>query len=213
MRFLALGLAVLAMAASLPAQASSPAANSYASYSYRILDKPTSSDERAIRTLGLLPEGQRRSDALFAALQKVLGGSAPKLNFVPTGSELVSNHMSANIRDNVGGPLGTINIDPLAYDGLINDLSPQHNGVVNQVPHEMAHTRQTRDVLLSLMQREGGAQAFADYVTTEAAKQANIPYLDYNFDGAYAPFVKQAQARGLDWLLGGQFGHAPVSFP
>lgn len=199
---------VLMAAANTAARAATPT-----SYTYRILNAPTSSDERAIKTLGLQPTAQRRSEGLFAALQKVLGGTAPPLNFVPTGSDLAPNHMSANLLDSPGGALGTINMDPLAVEALINDGSPIHSGVVNQVPHEMAHTRQARDVLLSLLQREGGAQAFADYVTPEAARQAHIPYQNGDYDGGYTEYVKQAQARGLDWILGGQFGHAPVSFP
>jgi hypothetical protein len=207
-----LGVVVLASALALAArgtQTHSALASAYdpnQSYSYRILSKPTSSDERAIRTLGLQPEAQQLSNRLFAALVKVLGGQAPMLSFTPaiaaSGGEA---HLSASPGQN------TVNIDPYATEGLINAAAPTHSGAVNQMPHEMAHLRQ---VVTSVADREGGAQAFADLVTPAAAAAAHTPYdATINFDGVYAPFVKAAQARGRDWLLGTQFGHAPVPWP
>jgi hypothetical protein len=173
--------------------------------SYRILNNPTTGDEFGFRN-ALHDYAQGRSDRIFGSLATLLGGSAPQINFVPTGSQFAANHMSANISDSVGAPLGTINADPLAVDAFIEDDSPIHSGVVNQFPHEMAHTRQTPQVLADVPTREGGAQAFADYVTQAAAKRANVPYLPNSFDGGYDAYEKQAQARGLAWLLAGQFG-------
>lgn len=206
-----LGVAMAVTLAQL-AQAQPPvrqlAADPNASYSYRILNKPTSSDERAIRTIGLQPEAQHRSDRLFASLVSLLGGTAPGLNFVPSGSPLIAtSDTSANIAGKPGAPQGTINVNPLVTEGLINNASPYHSGSVNRFPHEMAHLRQTVPTLADLMQREGGAQAFADLVTPTAAQRAGIPYRVGNYDGSYAPLVSQAQAKGRDWLLAGQFGN------
>jgi hypothetical protein len=58
-----------------------------------------------------------------------------------------------------GAPRGTINMDPMAVTGLVDDINGEHSFTVNGVPHEMAHLRQTAAVLASLLQREGGAQA------------------------------------------------------
>jgi hypothetical protein len=184
-----------------------PEADPNASYSYRILNRPTSSDERAIKNLGLQPEAQRRSDRLFSALVSLLGGDAPKLNFVPTGSPLAPRGTSANLVDRPGAPIGQINLAPIAVEALINDRSPDHNLGVNVMPHEMAHTRQVRDVLRSDELAEGGAQSFSDMVTPEAARRAHIPYRAGNYDGLYAAYVQSVQKnKGRDWILAGQFG-------
>lgn len=212
----ALGVVVIASALALAAGQNAAARPILAptTYSYKILDAPTSGDERAIRNLGLQPEAQRRSDRLFSALAAVLGGSAPALNFVPTGSPLVgATDLSTNLTDRPGAPIGQINVDPLAVEGFINDSSAVHSGAINQLPHEMMHTRQTPLVLASLADSEGGAQAFADLVTPEAARRAHIPYTPGNFDGVYSDFVRAAQAKGNDWLLGGQMGKPPVPWP
>lgn len=210
-----LGVAVLASALALAAvgHPQPGAAAPTSTYSYKILNAATSSDERAIKNLGLQPEAQRRTNRLFNALAVVLGGAAPALNFVPTGSPLAPTNLAANLTDRPGAPKGTINIDPLGVEALINNASEYHNSGVNALPHEMMHTRQTPSVLASLADREGGAQAFADLVTPEAAHRAGIPYTPGDFDGAYAAYVKAAQARGRDWLLGGQMGKPPVPWP
>lgn len=207
-------LGVVMLAALLaPAAATAIPFAPASTYSYRILDAPTSSDERAIKTLGLQPTAQRKSNALFDALASVLGGTAPALNFVPTGSPLAPGDMAANLTDRPGAPKGTINVDPLAVEALINNASIYHSSGVNGYPHEMAHLRQTPAILASTPDAEGGAQAFADLVTPEAARRARIPYASGNYDGAYSSFVKAARARGNDWLTGTQFGHAPVPWP
>lgn len=205
--------AVATIAALAAASQAHAVPNPNASYSYRILNAPTSSDERAIKTLGLQREAQRRSDALFSALSSILGGAAPKLNFVSTGTPGVENDLSANVVAAPGMPASTVNVSPLAVEGLINNASPWHNSSVNQLPHEDAHLRQIPSVLANLALREGSAQAFADLVAPAAAQRARIPYAAGSFDGSYAPFVKQAQDLGAGWLTGGQFGHPPVNWP
>lgn len=211
-----LGVVVLASALALAA-AGHPqpgSADPTSSYTYKMLNAPTSGDEVAIRNLALLPYAEGRSDKLFNALVSVLGGAAPQLNFVPTGSQFVgATDLSANLNDRAGAPKGTINVDPLALEGIINDASPVHSGAINQLPHEMMHTRQTQQVLASTPDAEGGAQAFADLVTPEAAHRAGIPYANGNFDGSYADYVKAAQAKGPAWILGGQMGKPPVNWP
>lgn len=158
---------------------------------------------------------QDLSNRLFTSLESLLGGSAPTLNFVSAGSPLTPDHFSANLADQPGGPKGTINLDPEAVDALIEFKSPVHSSAVNNMPHEMAHLRQTGAVLADLIQREGGAQAFTDLVTPVAARRARIPYVDGSYDGAYADYVRQVQEqRGRDWILGTQFGRvAPPSWP
>jgi len=207
-------LAAIASAAGA-SHALAAAPNPNASYSYRILNAPTSSDERAIRTLGLQPRAQTLSDKLFEALKVILGGEAPRLNFVPNGSLLTANGgMSTNNVDAPGAPKGEINVTPRAVEGLINPDSALHSFYVQGYTHEDAHTRQILQVLSDYAQAEGGAQAFADLVTPEAAFKAGISYKPTPaYDGSYAPYVQQAQQRGNDWLTGGQFGHAPVPWP
>lgn len=203
------------MAATL-AQLAQAAPDPNASYTYRILNAPSSGDERGIRNLALQPKAQQLSDKLFTSLSSLLGGSAPGLNFVPTGSQFAPNSFAANLSDRTGAPQGTINVDPLAVEGLINNTSAYHSPAVNAMPHEMMHLRQQPSVLASLMQSEGGAQAFADLVTPEAAHRANIPFQNGNFDGSYAPYVQSVQQApyGRDWILGGQMGKtAPPTFP
>lgn len=177
-----------------------------------ILDEPRSSDEQAFRT-ALWQYAQQRSNRLFQPLEPVLGGAAPTLNFVAAGSPITPNHMSENIRGTPLAPAGEINMDPFSVDGLIVNSAPAHSVVVNQMPHEMAHTRQTQQVLADTAASEGGAQAFADLVAAAAAQKAGVPYTPGDYDGSYTDFVKQAQARGNNWILGGQFGRPPVAFP
>lgn len=214
-----LGVIMVSSALALAAAAKPSAVKRFgpdpnAFYSYRILNRPTSSDERAIRNLGLQPEAQRRSDRLFAAIAKVLGGDAPHLNFVPTGSPLAPTNAAANLTDRPGAPKGTINVDPLAVEALINNRSPYHSSGVNTMPHEMMHLRQTPATLSVLADREGGAQAFSDLVSPIAAQRAGIPYTVGNYDGDYGPLVQAVmQQKGRDWIFGGQMGKPPVSWP
>lgn len=171
---------------------------------YKALSSPTSGEEYLFRRLER-QQAQARSDAFFAALKALLGGSAPGLNFVPSGSALVR-----------GGGMSTrpqrspdIAIDPLATYSLIDDQAPRHSSTVNGLAHEDAHLRQLLSVLASLPTSEGGAQAFADLVAQDAAQRAKIPYLPGNYDYDYADCVKQVNAqRGRDWILAGQFGKA-----
>jgi len=207
-------LAILAtftlMAALTPLQAAAAGRSSQslsAQDAYRYLANPTSGDEFGFRN-AFHGYAQQRSDGLFSALASVLGGSSPQLNFVQPGSDFTPNHMSANLRDRPGAPVGQINLDPLATSSLIVDNAGDHNLVVNGMPHEMMHVKQQPSVLASLADREGGAQAFADLVTAAAAQKAAIPYQPGNYDGAYTDFVKAAQARGRDWLLAGQMGRS-----
>lgn len=209
-----LGVIVLASALAIAA-AGHPqpgVAGPSSSYTYRVLDNPTTGDEFGFRN-AIQKTAQTDSNKLFDALAPIFGGTAPQLNFVPTGSQFAPDDMAANLTDRVGAPRGTINVDPLAVEALTNNDSPYHSSGVNGYPHEMSHLRQTPAVLASLPDREGGAQAFADLVTPEAAHRAGIPYTNGNYDGSYSSFVKAAQARGNDWLLGGQFGKPPVSWP
>lgn len=179
------------------------------SYTYRILNNPTTGDAFGFRS-AIHGYAQKRSDGLFRALEPLLGGASPQLNFLPTGSPLVPTTMSANVVGKPGAPQGTINVDPLAVETLINDHSPYHDSGVNGYPHEMSHLRQSRDTLAQFLTREGGAQAFANLVTPTAAQRAGIPYRPGNFDGDYAPFVQAVQAApyGRDWILAGQFGRS-----
>jgi hypothetical protein len=151
---------------------------------------------------------QDDSDRIFAALVKVLGGDAPKLQFVgsiPAAGGLTETHLEADPAAN------RINIDPYAMHGLVYNDAPTHSGAFNQMPHEMAHLRQT---VTAVPDREGGAQAFADLVSPEVAALTHSRYdSTRNFDGAYADYVKAAQAKGRDWLLGTQFGHPAVAWP
>lgn len=200
-------MAAASLAALLAGHAAqaSPATDA-GSYHLKILSAPTTGDEFGFR--GAMQQyAQGRSDRMFGALSSMLGGTAPQLNFVPTDSALTPNHISTNIADAPGAPLGTINADPLVTQGLIDNLSPVHGLAVNALPHEMAHTRQTQQTLAQLLTREGGAQAFADLEAAPAAKAAGIPYQPGNYDGAYADYVKQIMAsKPQSWITAGQFG-------
>lgn len=179
---------------------------------YRALSAPQGGDDMMFRQ-AFQQNAQGTSDRLFAALQKVLGGNAPKLNFVQPGTAGVESGISTNLTDRPGFAKGTINMDPTGVQALIDAGNTFHSSAVNQMPHEMMHTRQTPQVLASIPDREGGAQAFADMVTSGAAAQAKIPYDAGFYDGGYSDFVKAAQARGRDWILGGQMGKPAVSWP
>lgn len=199
--------ASLAQAAGLPAAITQ-------SRAFRALSQPMPTDylrnrENDIYQRQLQTRAQGRSNKLFAALSRLLGGDAPALNFVMMHSPLIGREgdLSANSGNNPGGPAGTINVDPLATYGVVFDKTPIHSGAINQLPHEMAHLRQTPDVLSSIPIREGGAQGFADLVAQIAAQRAGIPYAPGNFDAGYAGYVQQARQRGRDWLLAGQFGN------
>lgn len=150
------------------------------------------------------------SDKLFAALRAVLGGNAPRLNFVPVTDPDGGALASANPAQN------QINLSASAMTALVDPHSQYHNAAVNLMPHEMMHLRQTAAVLADLAQREGGAQAFADLVASDAARAAHIPYVAVPgvFDGNYAPYVQMVnQKYGRDWIMGGQMGKPPVSWP
>lgn len=185
--------------------------------SYRMLNRPRDGEEVRLSAL-FHQSAQGLSDKLFGSLATLLGGTAPTLNFVPTGSPLAPDNLSTNLTDRPGAPKGTINADPLAVESLVNNASPYHDSGVNGYPHEFAHTRQLPQTLADLMRREGGAQAFADLVTPTAAQRAGIPYNPVvgNVDGAYAPFVQAVQQPpyGRDWIMGAQFGRtAPPAWP
>lgn len=203
-RAVVLGVIVAASLAQL-VQGAQAAPPQNPAYEQKILNNPTTGDDFAVRN-AIHQMAQGRSDALFTSLSSLLGGTAPRINFVPAGSPFAPNHMATNLTDRPGAPVGTINIDPYATAQITNDAAPDHSGWVNQMPHEDAHTRQSPATLANLMTREGGAQAFADLVTQSAANAAKIPYTPGNFDGSYAPLVTQAQALGRPWVLAGQFG-------
>lgn len=155
------------------------------------------------------PEDLRNAQinaGVYGSLSKVLGGTVPTLkraDSVPNGA-----HGYADPATN------TYYLDPTAYDALATETSPLHSGAVNGLPHEMAHLRQIAEILASKPDSEGGAQAFADYVTPTAARAAGTSYdTTLNYDGAYAPYVQQAMQKGLAWILGQQFGHPPVQIP
>lgn len=189
--------------------------NPNTSYTFRSLNNPTSGDAFGFRA-AIQQNAQGLSNKLYGSLASLLGGTAPALNFVPTGSQLLSEaDTSANIEGQVGAPRGTMNVDPLAVEALTNFKSPYHDSGVNQYPHEYAHLHQTQGTLADLMRREGGAQAFADLVTPTATKRAGIPYdkAAGNLDGDYTDFVKQAQALGRDWVLQQQFGRSGANWP
>ena len=220
MRIGALALMALALATSAAPRGMAASKGLYdpnQSYTYRILNNPTTGDAFMFRG-ALQQTAQNRSNAIFNALVSLLGGTAPAINFVPTGSQFLTTatgdgHLSANGGiDRPGAPIGTINLDPYATEGLINNKAPTHDGALVGMPHEMSHLRQTAAVLGDIPTREGGAQAFADLVALTAANRAKIPNTlaqepAGQFDGVYSDFVKQAQARGNQWLLAGQFGN------
>jgi ABC-type amino acid transport substrate-binding protein len=209
------------MAASLASLMAGPGAKpalalpSPDTYTYRVLSNPTSSDAFGFRA-AIHQNAQGLSDRLFGSLASVLGGEAPKLNFVPSDNPLLANDAtaSANIADNAGGPKGTVNVSPLAVEALTNNRSEFHDAGVNLFPHEYAHLRQTPQTLADVMRREGGAQAFTDLVTPVAAQRAHIPYVDDPFDGDYHQYVLDVQQQlGRDWILSGQFNRPPVAWP
>lgn len=186
------------------------------SYTYRILNNPTTGDAFGFRS-AIQQNAQGLSDKLYGSLASLLGAGAPKLNFVPSGSPLLSEaDTSANVEGQLGAPAGSVNVDPLAVESLTNFKSPYHDSGLNVYPHEYAHLKQTPSTLAQLLTREGGAQAFADQVTPTAAKRAGIPYTPGNYDGSYAPYVQTVQQPpyGRSWILGGQFGKtAPPTWP
>jgi hypothetical protein len=198
--------AVAALAALATAGSAHAAPLSPANYTYQIINNPRSSDDIIVRQ-ALQKDAQGMSDRLFQALSAILGGSAPRLNFVATGSPLTPRNTSVNLTDSPYAPMGVINADPTAVNALINPNSAAHSSAVLAFPHEMAHLRQTADVLANIPQREGGAQAFTDTVTPVAAQRAGIPFRMGNYDGPYAQFVQQANQLGRDWIMAGQFGH------
>jgi hypothetical protein len=146
------------------------------------------------------------SDRLFQALRGILGGQAPRLNFTQPDDPLTS-------QADFSSSSGQINVDPMGTWAFTDNNSPYHDAGVTDVPHEMAHLRQTAQVLSDMVSREGGAQAFANLVTPVAAQRAGIKYTPGNYDGTYAALTQAAKARGNDWLTGTQFGHAPVAWP
>lgn len=196
------------MAALTPLQAAAgqkPDASNSNVYFQKILTNPAGGDEVLVNRV-FRKDAQGLSNRMFGALAKVLGGAAPTLAF-PTSLASDEFHASAAPATN------TVNLDPTATQALVQEASPFHSSFVNALPHEMAHLRQTPQVLASLPDREGGAQAFADMVSSVAAAMAKTPYDGGAYDGSYAPFVQAAKARGNDWITGTQFGHAPVSWP
>lgn len=175
--------------------------------SYKSLDNPTTGDEFMFR-LGIYDNARGISSRTFGAVSSLLGGADPALNFVPTGDPAAPGHASATPATN------TVNLDPLAVEAIVNNASPVHSPGYLNLLHEMAHLRQIPSVWGDTAQAEGGAQAFADTVTPLAARQAGVPFLPGDYDANYADYVKQAQARGLQWILGGEFGNtAPVTWP
>ncbi len=175
-------------------------------YAYRTLANPTSGDEFGFRG-AIQQNAQGMSDRLFQALQGILGGQAPRLNFTQPGDALTPDDFSATPAGN------TINVNPMGTWAFTDNNSPYHNAGVTDVPHEMAHLRQTAQVLADMVSREGGAQAFANLVTPVAAQRAGIKYAPGNYDGTYANITQAVMPRGNDWLTGTQFGHAPVAWP
>lgn len=212
---LSLGVLMAASLAALMAGNAQPSGPPLAnqSYTYRILNNPTTGDGFGLRAV-LQQTAQANSNKLYATLSSLLGGSAPPLNDVPTGSPfLTDGDASANIADQVGAPKGSVNVSPLALEALINNSSPYHDGGVHLLPHEYAHLHQTSTVLADPTMREGGAEEFSNEVTPTAAQRAGIPFHGA-FNSVYGPQATQAQQRGRQWVLGSQFGNtAPVRWP
>jgi hypothetical protein len=225
MRRILLGAAIMAILApsalayaAAGRKAAAPSAAYTGSHMMNVLTVPGGMKEDFFR--GKIEQtGQTDSNKIFGALQQVLGGTAPQLNYVAPGSQLVpgQTHISANVNGgSAAGPAGMINVDPVALEGLVNNASPAHNASVNQFPHEMSHLHQLATVLASIPQSEGGAQSFADIVAAAAARKAGIPYTPrpQGYDGNYAEYVKQVLAQqGRDWVLGPQFGRPTVAWP
>lgn len=146
-------------------------------------------------------------DRTWQALASVLGGAEPSYSVVDDlGTP--GSHASAHPAGN------SVKIDALVQAALLDKNSPLHSGAYNGLPHEMMHLRQTPAILASLADREGGAQAFADAVSPYAARKAGTYYdASRNYDGTYSAYTKAAQAKGRDFIFGGQMGKAPVPFP
>lgn len=212
-RLVVVALAVMAALTPLQAAAAQkPNARDPNIYFQKILTNPAGGDEVLVNRV-FRNDAQGLSDRLFGAVAKVLGGQAPKLNFVQAGTLGAETGISTNLTDRPGFPKGTINLDPSGIQYLVHEQGPFHSSAVNAMPHEFMHTRQTPQVLASIPDREGGAQAFADIVTPIAAAIAKTHYDAGFYDGPYTDFVKAAQARGRDWILGEQMGKPAVSWP
>lgn len=176
--------------------------------------QPSSGDDMYVRN-AMHQQARNTSDRLFGALASLLGGTAPTLNFVTGDSPHVRGNgaFSATPADN------TVNVPPRALGALANAASPIHDWAVQGLPHEFTHLRQTPAVYASDMQAEGGAQAFADLVTEQAAKQANVPFTPAPpgfFDADYADYVRQVMdTLGPAWVLYQQFGRpvGPITYP
>lgn len=186
---------------------------------YAPLSNPTGGDQFMARN-ALQQTAQSQSDKMFSAIQSLLGGTAPGLNFVPYDSPLLSGGeaaSSANVTDYPGGPKGTINVAPAITTSFVDPkLGLYHDAATYIFPHEMSHLRQLPSVLASVPVREGGAQAFADIVSPFAARAAGVPLNTANqsaADGGYEDVVAAANARGRDWLLYGQFGKPAGTWP
>ena len=158
-------------------------------------------------------QARTASGKMFGALQSLLHGENPTLNFVSPGSPLLDADGGASA--NTGA--NSINADPAFVSSLINPSSRFYDWAVQSLPHEFAHLRQTPDVLASLGASEGGAQSFADIVTPTAAPQAGMAFrpgpAGY-YDGDYAQYVQNVnQYLGRDWALFKQFGNPVGIYP
>jgi hypothetical protein len=176
--------------------------------------QPASGDDMYVRNA---MHGQARATTgkLFAALQGLLHGNNPDLNFVSGDSPLVATGggTSANFDGSAGQAANSINMAPNVVAALTNPSAHFHDWSVQIMPHEMAHLRQTPAVLGQMDTREGGAQAFADQVTYDAAQKAGVPFFagkPGTYDSNYADFVNAINALGKNWALYTQFGN-PVS--
>jgi hypothetical protein len=180
-------------------------------YFQKILTNPAGGDEVLINRV-FRKDAQGLSDRMFGAVQKVLGGEAPRLNFVGAG-DITAQGFSANLTDRPGFQRGTVNVNPSAVQWLVEEQNSFHDNAVNALPHEFMHLRQTPEVLRSDWQAEGGAQAFANAVSPIAAAAAKTRYAPVPAP-PYGDYVKQVLAqKGRDWIFGGQMGKPPTTWP
>src|SRR5207244_2245196 len=84
-----------------------------------------------------------------------------------------------------------------------------HNWSLMSIPHEFAHTMQSKATKKTRAIDEGGAAAWSHIVGPQVFaghQYRNPPYTNY------ASFVNQVKRKGLDWILHKQFEAAKGGF-
>lgn len=214
----ALAQAAAAAAPSAGRRLATAAAGSYnpsGLLGYRVLANPKTGDDFLMR-LGEHQLAQKRSDALFAQVQQLLGGAPSPLDFVRSitpGPGFDQSHAQWDPADQA------VQLDPYATWGIVSDTAPIHDGALQLPLGETAHRAQASTDATT---REVGSQAFADITAAAAAKRAGIPNsLASEPAGQFDPPALASQIAqllgspdGRQWVLAGQFGNtAPITWP